>query len=395
MSDVSPNNFSSKGYSSKGTDKKLKSSKIMYVVCLVSQFLSKGYCSKGTDKKWTSSKMVYLVCLVVIIITIPLIVLFWIINTGISSSLNSKLRAEVSRTSTLQELELLKIKYLNILSGLKYNELSGLITDGNSNVIKLIREFSINSRLKDATVNKHIDLILNASYGRSVLYPAPSCQAISISYPAFQSDYYWVSTSSGSRIVYCDLTTICGNTTGGLTRVGVLNQENRRRLCNGDFVDVDHNSRCIRSNEEPGCSHIVFNVWNISYSHVCGSVESYWLDTPDGFTGSSRSNDTTINDNYVDGISLTYGKAPNRSHIWTFIADENTYCNFTKPDYVGNNFSCLQKIQSCQTDTHLCTHSFSMHLQKPTTENIELRLCRDQHQKDEHIYLGNLEIYVR
>ena len=366
MCDVSPNKFSSKGYNSKGTDNKL-------------------------------SKIIYLVCLIVIIITVLLLLIVLGINAGISSSLTSKSIFGLNEASKLQELELLRNKYFSILSGLKFNmsRLSGLFTDGNSNFIKLIREISINSRLKDATVNKHIDFILNGTFGRSILFPAPSCQSISTSYPALKSDHYWVITSSGSRLVYCDLTTICGNIAGGLTRVGVLNLENRPQVCSGDFVTVDRNSRCLRSIEEPGCSHIVFPVWNVSYSHICGAVEAYFLTSPDGFNGSSTSPNTSINDNYVNGISLTYGKAPNRTHIWTFIAHHTQNCTFNKPHYVGNNFSCLKWEDSCSTSTHSCTHSFYMQLQEPTTEDIELRLCQDKNQEDEVIYVENFEITVR
>ena len=51
---------------------------------------------------------------------------------------------------------------------------------------------------------------------------------------------------------------------------------------------------------------------NIPYSHICGRVQAFWFDKPDGFTGNQRSS-RTINDNYVDGISLTYG-TPNKTH---------------------------------------------------------------------------------
>ena len=47
---------------------------------------------------------------------------------------------------------------------------------------------------------------------------------------------------------------------------------------------------------------------NMSYYHICGTVESFWFGNPDGFIGSNRNSNTNINDNYVDGISLTYGK---------------------------------------------------------------------------------------
>ena len=82
---------------------------------------------------------------------------------------------------------------------------------------------------------------------------------------------------------------------------------------------------------------------NIRYSHICGTVESSYIGRPDGFTGSSRSPSTSINDNYVDGISLTYGDIPNRNHIWTFVADQGAIdCSHAKPQYVTNHYSCLK-----------------------------------------------------
>ena len=106
----------------------------------------------------------------------------------------------------------------------------------------------------------------------------------------------------------------CGNITGGLTRVALLNNETRPFLCTGDFSIVN-DGRCIRSIEGPGCSRIIFPLMNMSYSHICGNVEGSWFGTPDGFTGTSRSSSTTINENYVDGISLTYGMTSNRNHM--------------------------------------------------------------------------------
>ena len=140
---------------------------------------------------------------------------------------------------------------------------------------------------------------------------------------------------------------------------------------------------------------IVFPVLNISYSHICGTVQAFWCGSPDGFTGRSS---TTINGNYVDGISLTYGTS-SRTHIRTFIADgEGSNQNSPRqvPEYVGNDHSCLNPEFSCTSSSNTCYSPFFRLLQQPVTEDIELRLCRDQHRvtNNEGIYLGNLEIYV-
>ena len=170
------------------------------------------------------------------------------------------------------------------------------------------------------------------------------------------------------------MTKSCGTVTGGLTR-------------------------CVRSTEDAGCSNIIFPVMNISYSHICGTVQAFWFGFPDGFAGSDRSS-TTINDNYVDGISLTYGTS-NKTHIWTFIADgvqSNQNSPGRVPGYVGDYYSWLNYESLCTSNASSCYSPFFRLLQQPVTEDIELRLCRDQCRVagtgSEGVFLENLEIYV-
>ena len=65
-------------------------------------------------------------------------------------------------------------------------------------------------------------------------------------------------SSNGFSIrVYCDMTKICRNETGGLTRVAILNNET---------LDV-------RSTEKAGCSNIIFSVMNIPYTLSYRTIE--------------------------------------------------------------------------------------------------------------------------
>ena len=276
------------------------------------------------------------------------------------------------------------------------------LNDSSSDLFKLVNQLNMSIILNYSLLKNRINIIENATFGRSRLAPVHSCQAIHMLQPSFTSGYYWVSSSNGSSVrVYCDMTKSCGTVTGGLTRVAILNNETRRQLCTDNFTTTDENTRCVRSTEDAGCSTIVFPVMNIPYSHICGTVQAFWFGTPDGFTGSERSSTTTINDNYVDGISLTYGTS-NKTHIWTFIADSfqnNQNPPRQVPGYVGDHYSCLNYMSLCTSNARLCYSPFIRLLQQPVTEDIELRLCRDQHRVtgtgSEGIYLGNLEIYVR
>ena len=53
------------------------------------------------------------------------------------------------------------------------------------------------------------------------------------------------------------------------------------------FPDLVNNrtnaSQCVKNGSEPGCSHTVFPLHNIEYTHVCGVVEGQGYGTPDGF----------------------------------------------------------------------------------------------------------------
>ena len=276
------------------------------------------------------------------------------------------------------------------------------IEDRELDLLYIIHHLNESTTFEYAFLNDKINQIYrNILSGKTVSFPATSCRAIHLLQPYSMSGYYWVTSSNGSSVrVYCEMTKSCGNITGGLTRVALLNNKTRPLICTGDFVTVNEDMQCVRSTEDPGCSHIIFPLMKITYSHICGNVEATWFGTPDGFTGSSRSS-STMNDNYVDGISLTYGRTSNRNHIWTFIADGNRATRQSCPrnisDYVGNSYSCLKYERLCSSNNS-CSHAFFKQFQKPLTEDIEMRLCRDGRRHgildNEGIYVGNVEIYV-
>ena len=372
---------------------------------VLSKTLPSFNCFGDKHKNWETAGSISQVwlCLVIIIFAIAFLVLAFGISAGVFYTMICRLRAEISSNKS----EALEVS-LNeeLVSSLRYDlELIQNKTYHNSfqlsvktKEIKSINMSIFNAFPVIAALKNRINIIENATFGRSRFVPAPSCQAINIFQPYSTSGYYWVVSSNGSSVrVYCDMTMSCWTVTGGLTRVAVLNNETRRLLCTDDFSPTNENTRCVRSTEDAGCSNIVFPVMNISYSHICSTLQAFWFGTPDGFTGNERSS-TTINDNYVDGISLTYGTS-NKTHIWTFIADEvGSSQNSPRqvPQYVGHDYSCLNMESSCTSTSSSCYSPFFRLLQQPVTEDIELRLCRDQHRAidREGIYLGNLEIYV-
>ena len=175
---------------------------------------------------------------------------------------------------------------------------------------------------------------------------------------------------------------------------------------------------CWKSNT--GCASFSFNPAQ-RYKAVCGAAAAYAYGSPDAFSHSHSSTET-INQAYVDGISITHGSL--RHHVFTYAATNwlgDCPCKGGKlgPSFVGNNSYCGDQVlasgehwtQKWYPNTILwhaaigCTDSecyddfrpwFSVETANgATTDLIEVRSCQDQGYPDEAIGIAHLEIYVR
>ena len=251
---------------------------------------------------------------------------------------------------------------------------------------------------------------------------AASCASLLASSPSTPSGHYWVKSNNGSAVrVYCDMTRSCGGVTGGWTRVAELDTNNTTQ-CPGDlrYLDINSVTVCgIRiTSFPPAFSSATFNLSGILYSRVCGRIKAYQFGIPEAFHPTQD-----IDSVYVDGISLTHGNP--RQHIWTFAADSNTNStncpcspsHQTTPtlDFVGEDYFCdtasddssltynfdnaLWDGDGCIPGNMCCSFNsppwFSKQLPRPTTDDIEMRVCGDDLRSIEDIGIESLEIYVQ
>ena len=247
--------------------------------------------------------------------------------------------------------------------------------------------------------------------------------------PPAPSDYYWVRASNGSAVrVYCDMTRSCGGVTGGWVRVAELDMTNDAHQCPSGLVERNYSDirTCVRDSAQGGCSLIAISSSDINYRSVCGRVLAYQYGSPDAMLTYMN----TIDSGYVDGISLTHGNP--REHIWTFAAtlDEvesqgpfpscfcirNMHSAVPSPQFVGNDYFCdtgsrnrtqpifyggdpLWDGAGCGSQSTCCSFNnppwFYKQLPQPTTDNIELRVCRNQAREDEDIAIARVEVYVK
>ena len=268
--------------------------------------------------------------------------------------------------------------------------------------------------------------------GGTPSHPATSCREIKDLHPGSPSGHYWIRSSNGFSIqVYCDMTKTCGGITGGWMEVARINMSNSTNACPAGLRMLSSPKRlCGINSDGPGCSSAVFNVQGIEYSRVCGKIIGYQQKTPDAFQPYYYNRGLTIDDGYVDGVSLTHGRNP-RKHIWTFavaLHEVSAYpqlnCPCTNihdtttaviPPYIGRDYFCdtasehhfqykfypddpLWDGQGCGSLNTCCTFNtppwFMKQLPSPTTDNIEMRLCANEVRSNEDIPVETIELYV-
>ena len=168
------------------------------------------------------------------------------------------------------------------------------------------------------------------------------------------------------------------------------------------------------------------------YSKVCGRVIGYQISSPGAFhIVHSNTPPRSLDDIYVDGVSITYGNP--RKHIWTYAAGttEGRYAYGAGPDcpcarsgatpapsYVGDNYYCESGDNSTaaklilnhlysgdplwdgqQCEGQCCSGGksppwFKVDLTSPTSDDIEVRICADESTSNEDTPIWLLEIYV-
>ena len=224
----------------------------------------------------------------------------------------------------------------------------------------------------------------------------------------------------------------CGGR-GDWTRIAFLNMSDPSVQCPPNWrLSTNLTIRgCGRSTDVgPSCDSAIFPSNGRSYSRVCGRIVGYQQRTPDAFLDFNRPN-ATLENSYLDGVSVTHGLAGSRQHIWSFAAGvnkvqdniincpcvvQNIMNSQVIPTFVKGNYFCesanplptishnffpddpLWDGEGCNSSSTCCQLNnppyFCTTLPQITTDSIELRICLDQETEDEDIIVNLMDIYV-
>ena len=273
-----------------------------------------------------------------------------------------------------------------------------------------------------------VQCLLPSNIGQYQCNPAKSCREIKDCVPNSPSGYYYIKLTTGPTVrVYCKMTS-CKGVDGPWMRVVDFNADN---TCpSGLQLFTNIRRRCGMPSDGAGCASTMFDIHGIPYQKVCGKVIGYQEGSTDAF---AHRISTSIDGNYIDGVSLTHGHNP-RHHIWTFAAavDESgthpvaaVFCPCIHssgsaasiPSFVGSSYFCdtgtRSRYQSntlysddplwdgagCGGSSTCCSFNsppwFMKQLSSSTSDDLELRVCRDDLRSNEDVGIKSVEIYVR
>ena len=401
-----------------------------------------GSAQSASNKKHACSKIalviLYIIVIALLLAVVGACIAFTIEISNIksettsfqtASSLQGSQNALVSRIEDLMQ-QCLELKTAVVTTATQSNESYSAYLQLNHT----IQQLRVQLNQGFSAIDDNIQLLnerINSSLGsgRHANVPVPSCAALP---PSSPSGYYWVRASNGSAVrVYCDMTRSCGGVTGGWMRAVYLDMTNSSQECPSSLRErTDSNRRLC---EIIGmCSTVNFDLQSLEYSRVCGKIQAYQVGSTDAFEVGVGVANLTIEQNYVDGISLTHGHP--RQHIWTFAAalDEvatfshlNCPCTNTNqarnanqpPAFVGSDYFCdtastekfvnnffygddpLWDGAGCGPLNTCCSFNnppwFYKQLPQPTTDDIEMRVCRDEEIGNENVPIEIIELYVQ
>ena len=275
-------------------------------------------------------------------------------------------------------------------------------------------------------------LFLLNGYGDVHAQAATSCQEIAFLRPEAESGYYWIQENSGPVRVYCQLGGgACGE--GVWMQVANINMTETDSKCPSGLEPITSPKRLCRKNVNIGCSSTKFSTHGIPFSKVCGQVIGYQDYSPDAFNPYYANQGRTIDDLYVDGVSITHSCHP-RQHIWTFAAaldevpshninacpcvNSLSHVGFTGliPEFIGKDYYCetgsrilhtnrvyvedpLWDGERCGRFSTCCEGErkpwFFKNLTQPITSDIEVRVCADEPRRDEDILIKVISIFVQ
>ena len=225
-----------------------------------------------------------------------------------------------------------------------------------------------------------------------------------------------------------DFITTCAGVGGGWKRIVNINIS-AGDDCPGEWRKATQSgvSFCrVASDQNYVCSSANFSTNGISYQRVCGRARGYQKGDTVAFHGSQSSFSRTIDEDYVDGLSITHSSNP-RKHSWTYASGRgeryfnvwncpcSVYGGYNPSSFVGSNYYCESGSEySGGSSTYYFNDAlwdgagcidrccdgatqpwFHRQLNQTIQDDIEARICAHGTFSSRSTLIDELELYIQ
>ena len=222
------------------------------------------------------------------------------VASNLATDLPWLLNSTVKKNSALQNQLTIKIDVLSANVTTETLSISSILSDKADQV----------SRTTEGAVNSSA---IRLATDIRALYVFESCDIISCLRFPFPSGTYRIGPSQDNySLMNCSTSTAltCNGISGQWRRVAFLDTTSQTNIeCPGCLKATTNPPSCRIFGNSPTCSSAFFSSGGLPYSQVCGRIYGKYSLTPDAFDTfhGGRHGSPTIDDNYVDGVSLSYG----------------------------------------------------------------------------------------
>ena len=240
--------------------------------------------------------------------------------------------------------------------------------------------------------------------------------------PNLRSGTYELTINGKKQSVYCHMVELCG-VKGGWMSVGQF-FSNSDKCPNYAFISNSFGPGHLMCRASGSCASVPLETYGVTYTDVCGSVRGYQAGATVAFDSKAD-----INSPYLSGVSITRTVTgpEKRRHVFSLAAGEaekstsqnacpcNAGATHKPPAFVGDDYCCESGSPDVPTSTkvlqfdqlwdmHQLRHAeakckkplvpmFKRSISPPTSDQLELRLCRIKQGTD--VYLGEFIIFIR
>ena len=265
-------------------------------------------------------------------------------------------------------------------------------------------------------------------------YAASSCAQLFQLRPNVSSSYYWIQKSTGAVRVYCKRDGSEFGEKGPWMRIAHVDMTDPVSKCPAGLdLHRVNSERLCRKNVDIGCSSAMFSTHEVPFKKICGKVIGIQHYSVNGFQPYYAQQSKTIDDLYVEGVSITYSRSP-RQHIWTFAAGQDetpqnirdscpcmnsrSFVAYTGliPEFIGDDYYCetgsstsvqnryylndpLWDGEGCGRFSTCCEGErkpwFCKEFPQQISSDIEVRVCVDEPRSHEDVLLRAIELYIQ